>query len=140
MGTRSFSDLVAHVVWAVKGRAQILAESDDGEWGRRFTRAAAELNAKVIAVGVAPDHVHVLVIFPAARSLSEVVQRMKGASSHAHNLDLTNAYLRWQQGFWARSCDPQDLSQVRTYVLTQRTHHARGREPEEWEAARHDGE
>lgn len=60
---------------------------------------------------------------------------MKGASSRALRLEAPDDDFGWQDGYWARSCDPGDLDDVTRYVLRQREHHAHAAAPEPWEAA-----
>ena len=135
MSSRAHDELVAHLVWAVKNRRPLLEEAGDPERIALFGAKCSDLGALLLAAGCAADHVHVLVRFPAARSLSEVVQRLKGASSRAHNLSNPNSAFAWQDGFWARSCNPNDLAEITLYIQRQREHHQLQREPELWETA-----
>ncbi len=134
MAHRSNTELVAHVVWAVKLRSAVLDEADDVRRSEVFAQKASELGGMVLAAGCASDHVHVLVRYPASVPLSKVVQRMKGASSRAHDQDAANTVMRWQNGYWARSCAPDDLEGIRAYVLHQRDLHRSPCAQEDWEA------
>jgi REP element-mobilizing transposase RayT len=131
--------LVAHVVWAVKHRRPALAAGGDAGLIAMFSSKAHDVGASVLAAGCAEDHVHVLLRFSAAEPLSDVVKRLKGASSRAHNLADEAQVFRWQDGFWAQSCSPKDLDVVRAYVLGQRVHRANPSEPEPWEDALREG-
>jgi putative transposase len=135
MRTRSVDHLVAHVVWAVSHRRPLLAPEHDARLGALFAAKAHDVDAQLLAVGFASDHTHVLVRFAAKRSLAEVVQRIKGGSARALGLQSPELVFSWQDGYWARSCDPDDLGEVTAYVLDQRTHHRDGVKCEPWEDA-----
>jgi len=132
MRTRPRDELVAHIVWAVKGRRRSLDEADDARRLVLFNAKAHDVGAVLIAAGCATDHVHVLVRFPASAALSQVVKHLKGASSRAEHVASGEPF-RWQDGYWARSCCPDDLDALKAYVAGQREHHARGAAPEPWE-------
>ncbi len=132
MRTRSLDELVAHVVWAVKGRRPVLHEADDARRIRLLSAKAHDAKAVLLAAGCAFDHVHVLVRFTASLPLSHVVKHLKGASSRAESVESGEPF-RWQDGCWARSCNPDDLQVVRAYVVGQREHHAANPAPEPWE-------
>ncbi len=134
MRARSADHLVAHIVWAVSHRRPLLAPAWDARLCELFATKAHDTDAQLLAAGFAPDHTHVLVRFAAKRSLAEVVQRIKGASSRALTLAAPDLAFGWQDGYWARSCDPDDLAGVTAYVHGQRAHHAHGTVREPWEA------
>ena len=58
--------------------------------------------------------------------LALLVQRVKGASSHAWNKRAPLSRLHWQSGFWAQSIDRASLGNVMRYVAGQREKHATG--------------
>ena len=124
----SHSILIAHVVWATRDRQSLLASSADPWFDRFFRSKAEELGARVMAVGNAEDHVHLVLLYPATRSLVEIVHRLKGASSREWNLDLaaSGARLAWQVGYWAESVSPRALPPLVNYVHRQRQHHRDG--------------
>jgi putative transposase len=93
-----------------------------------------ELGGKLLAVGNASDHVHVLVAHPPAVAVATIAQRLKGASSRILAPRLPRDF-GWQEGYFAESVS--DLERVAAYVSRQRAHHdAPGRAaPEAWEVA-----
>jgi REP element-mobilizing transposase RayT len=60
--------------------------------------------------------------------VSELVGRLKGASSHEANQKLGGGrkLLEWQAGYGVVSFGTRDLDWVRAYVRNQKEHHARG--------------
>src|SRR5258706_1594786 len=130
----SHSILIAHVVWATRDRQSLLASSADPWLDRFFRSKAEELGARVMAAGNAEDHVHLVLRYPATRSLVEIVHRLKGASSRKWNLDLpSGAQLAWQVGYWAESVSPRALAPLVNYVNRQRQHHTDGSTSPAWE-------
>jgi REP element-mobilizing transposase RayT len=88
---------------------------------------ASELGVDVIAIGGIEDHVHVLARFPATIALSNLVQRLKGASSHfvTHVMRSPDAFKR-QGGYGAFTLTKRAVPHVREYVLNQERHHREG--------------
>src|SRR5215217_8133777 len=77
--------LFCHVVWATKARQPVLDDADARIINRSIRATLQSFNAIPHAVGVMPDHVHVVASISPNVALSEVVGRMKGASAHAIN-------------------------------------------------------
>ncbi len=122
--SHSRTRLVVHLSWSVKQRRPMLDPSLDVLLDDFFRRKAAEVDTQVLAYGAGPDHVHLLIRLPATRPLSLVLNQLKGASSRMLNQDLFAGSFDWQDGYWASSCDPDDLVELLAYVARQRQHHA----------------
>lgn len=131
----SHSVLIAHVVWSTRARQSLLPSSADSWFDRFFRGKAEELGAHLLASGYAEDHVHLVLRYPATRSLVEIVHRLKGASSREWNLEpaASSARLAWQVGYWAESVTPSALAPLVHYVNRQRQHHADGSTSPAWE-------
>ena len=92
-----------HIVWATKYRYNIL----EGDLRLRIRdiirQVCRELGVAIIDGVLSSDHVHMLVSIPPKRSVSEVVQRMKGRSSHKVQREFPAIGKRyWGRHFWAR--------------------------------------
>ena len=84
---------------------------------------AAELGSTLTVVGGMPDHIHVLMELPVTMSISQVVRRLKGASSRiAHLRGLTE--FSWQEGYGVFSVGRADLDRVAGYIRRQPQRHA----------------
>jgi len=92
-----------HIVWATKYRYKIL-EGDLRLRVRDIIRQVCrELGVAIIDGVLSSDHVRLLVSIPPKRSVSEVVQRMKGRSSHKVQREFPAIGKRyWGRHFWAR--------------------------------------
>jgi putative transposase len=126
--------LLVHIVWATQRREPLLVEAADGWLARVMDRKASEIGSKLVVSGNASDHVHVLVRYPSTRDVATIVQRLKGASSYAWNIERAqHGRLTWQLGYWAESVSPSELEAVARYVARQREHHRGGDASEGWE-------
>lgn len=74
-----------------------------------------------------------LVRVAATASVSLLAGRLKGATSRAWHLEFPSEELAWQDGYWAESCDPRDLSGLIRYIQGQRSHHASTAIRETWQ-------
>jgi putative transposase len=84
--------------------------------------------AFVHEVGGIETHVHVAVSIAPTILVSDLVGKLKGASSHVVNQKLGQGrkLLEWQTGYGAVSFGTRDLEWVRGYIRNQREHHAHG--------------
>ena len=92
-----------HIVWATKYRYKVL----EGDLQRRIReiirQVCRELGVTIIEGVLSRDHVHMLISIPPSRSVSEVVRRMKGRSSHKVQREFPALRRRyWGRHFWAR--------------------------------------
>ena len=126
----SVSRLLVHLVWATWGPEHAIDATLDEPLERALLGKARELRAAVHAFGAALDHVHVLVQLPADVRVAVVVQRLKGATSHAFRRHLRGG---WQAGYWAESVSPEAAHAIARYVRAQRVHHESGVQNEPWQ-------
>jgi REP element-mobilizing transposase RayT len=73
---------------------------------------------------VTADHVHALIDLPTGLSIEEVVQLLKGSSSHWINAnDVTTQKFAWGRGYGAFSVSESNVSPVVAYIAGQEQHH-----------------
>jgi putative transposase len=132
----STTALFVHVVWSTHRRAPWLDLSFDQRLAELLGQLSRRVGAEALAVGNAADHVHAVVRHPPSVALSDVMQRLKGASARAMHAAVPHAAGHlWQVGYWAESVSPIAVPTVVAYVRDQRSHHDLHREPTEpWEA------
>jgi REP element-mobilizing transposase RayT len=119
--------LYVHLVWSTWKRAPLITPELQRRIYAGLQHQASQLGADVIAIGGVADHVHVLARFPARVAISDLVKRMKGASSHlvTHVLHHEAAF-KWQGGYGAFTLTKRAVPDVRAYVLNQERHHRDG--------------
>ena len=101
--SHSVYDLKYHLVWITKYRKPVLR----GEIGRRvrdlIRQTCVQLDVQILSGAVQPDHVHLLVSVPPKVSVSELMQRIKGRSSHKIMQEYNEMRRQfWGRHFWAR--------------------------------------
>lgn len=93
-----------------------------------------EIDCIPIATGGIEDHVHVLCKYPPTLSISEIVKRIKGASSHFMNDQVTGPEsFKWQGTYGALTVGERAVPRVKAYVLNQKAHHKADDLHEDWE-------
>ncbi|WP_420126412.1 IS200/IS605 family transposase [Longimicrobium sp.] len=122
-----WTQLYVHLVWSTWKRAPLLTREIQPRVYSVLQHQASKLGADVIAIGGIEDHVHVLLRYPPKIALSDLVQRMKGASSHfvTHVMRSPDAF-KWQGGYGAFTLTKRAVPWVRDYVLNQERHHREG--------------
>ena len=121
-----FWRLYYHAVWATKHRDPIIVDAMIEPIEQAIKHTSAELDVRVFAIGVMPDHLHVFAQIPPALSVATVIGRWKGASSHAANEVLPHSLtkLAWQAGHGVLSVSQNGFEQAVAYVANQRERHA----------------
>ena len=116
--------LFVHLVWATWDRLPLLTGERERRVYRCIEDVSRELEAEVLALGGVQDHVHVVVRLPATLAVADLVQRIKGASSHlaTHEADAENVF-KWQGGYCGFTVSQRGVAALCTYVNAQQEHH-----------------
>jgi putative transposase len=119
-----YSQLYIHMVWATWDRLPLLSPELKSAVYACIQAECTALKAEVIAIGGVEDHVHLLVRIPASASVSDLIQHVKGASSHlvTHRLMHEDGF-KWQGAYSAFSVSPSDVPRIQDYILNQEAHH-----------------
>ena len=92
-----------HTTSATRGRQQLLADPASAEIVVNAIRYASESQrAYVLAYAVMPDHLHLLLVPRAGRTVSDVMLDIKRYSAKAMNERLRRTGPLWQQSFYDR--------------------------------------
>lgn len=85
---------------------------------------AKEKNIFIDRVGGYFDHLHCLISLGTGQQIEEVVQLIKGESSHWINKNkLCRGRFSWQEEYFGVSVSESVLSSVRKYISDQEDHH-----------------
>lgn len=117
--------LYVHLVWATWDRAPLITPEIRNRIYPAMQHQASRLGAEIIAIGGIEDHVHVRARFPPTLSISDLVGRMKGASSHMVT-QVVGQPFKWQGAYGAFTLSKSRLAGARDYVLNQESHHRNG--------------
>lgn len=71
-----------------------------------------------------PDHVHILFLLSPNYALKDILQNIKGESSHwVNEQDFMTTKFAWQIGYGAFSVSESNVEIVRRYIANQKVHH-----------------
>ena len=121
----SFLKVYIHFVWSTKNRFPLLAtpEVRHDLWYHMRDNASKK-GIFIDTISGYYDHCHCLVSLGAQQTLSNMMQLIKGESSHWINKNkLCRSTFEWQDDYYAASVSPQELDAVRQYVKDQEHHH-----------------
>ncbi|MES1242002.1 MAG: IS200/IS605 family transposase [Acidobacteriota bacterium] len=120
--SKTYTKLIYHVVFSTKERVPLIT----GEIRERLYPYLGGVirgeNGILLEIGGVEDHVHLLVRFGAAIAVSDMVQRIKGNSSHWLN-QRPECWFAWQNGYGAFTVSESQVATVRRYIQRQEEHH-----------------
>lgn len=129
----TYSQLSVHCVFAVKGRANIIAKEWRDELHQYISGIIKGLGATSLAVGGWNDHVHIFFGLPVTRSIADLVGAIKANSSKWINeKKLVTGKFHWQNGYGAFSYSKSQRNAVINYIIRQEAHHRRKTFKEEY--------
>lgn len=113
-----------HVVWCPKYRRPVL----DGAVGKRLgvlLRAKArEIEMTIHAIEVMPDHVHLFVESDPRWCVAEIVNRLKGSTSHDLREEFPHLRSRlptlWSRSYYAGTVGHVSEKTVKAYIEAQK--------------------
>ncbi len=120
----TFSQLYIQVVFAVKGRQNLILQNWKDDLYKYIAGIIKGKNQKSIIVNGMPDHLHTFIGLKPAISISDLVRDIKNNSSNFIN---ENKFVRgrfsWQKGYGAFSYSHSQINNVYNYIKNQRRHH-----------------
>jgi len=92
-----------HLVWITKYRYKALTGNIRLRVREIIRQVCAENRVEIIKGVLASDHVHMFVSIPPNLSVSDLMRKMKGRSSHKVQLEFPQLKKRyWGRHFWGR--------------------------------------
>ncbi|MES2275519.1 MAG: IS200/IS605 family transposase [Bacteroidota bacterium] len=129
----TFTQIYIHVVFAVKGRQNLIGADHREELHKYITGIVHGKDQKMLAIFCMPDHAHMLIGFKPAMSVSDMVRDIKANSSGFINeKKWVVGKFNWQEGFGAFSYSKSQQDDVVKYILNQEEHHKRKTFKEEY--------
>jgi putative transposase len=129
----TYTQLYVQVVFAVKGRENLISRSNKEELQKFITGIVQQRNNKLITIHCMPDHCHLLVGLKPDVALSDLVRDVKASSSKFINEQKwVKGKFQWQEGFGAFSYAQSQLQDVINYILNQEEHHKKKSFKEEY--------
>lgn len=115
-----------HAVWSTKCREPFLHSHllRKRLW-KHIKENAFEKGVHVNFINGYTDHCHCLIELQANQTISNVMQLIKGESSHWINENrLCKGFFEWQNDYYAVSVSESMLPIVRDYIRNQENHHS----------------
>jgi REP element-mobilizing transposase RayT len=123
----TYSQISSQVVFAVKGRENIITSHFRNRLHEYITGIISGNNQKPLAVNGWKDHVHVFFggMQPSV-SIADMVRDIKaGSSKRINDQHFVKEKFRWQDGFAAFSYSKSQRDQGIKYIMNQEQHHRR---------------
>lgn len=120
----TYSQIYIQVVFAVKGRQNLLAKQWRDEVFKYMSGIITNKGQKPIIVNGVDDHVHAFIGLKPSIALSDLVRDMKNNSTNFINDHAwINGKFNWQDGYGAFSYSYSQIENVYNYILNQEQHH-----------------
>jgi REP element-mobilizing transposase RayT len=122
-----YTQLYLHLVWATWNRWPFITPEVREVVYPAIQAEAKKVGADLVAIGGIEDHVHVLTRLPTTITIANLVQKLKGSTSHLITQEIRpGETFKWQGGYGAFTVSKRSLPRARDYVLKQQHHHSRG--------------
>lgn len=129
----TFSQIYIQVVFAVKGRENLIHSSWAEELYKYITGIITNKEQKLLAINGMPDHIHILIGMRPSCRLSDLVREVKKASNDFVNQkNFVQGKFHWQEGYGAFSYSHSALDNVIAYIQNQKEHHRKRTFKEEY--------
>ncbi len=120
----TFSQIYIQVVFAVKGRENLIANSWKTELHQYIAGIIKGKGHKPIIVNGMPDHIHAFVGLKPAMAISDLVRDIKNnASNFINDHHFVKGKFAWQESYGAFSYSHSHIGNVYEYILNQEIHH-----------------
>jgi REP element-mobilizing transposase RayT len=120
----SFSQMYVQMVFAVKGRENLIAKSWRDEMHKYISGIIKGKGQKPIIVNGVSDHVNVFVGLKPAMAASDLCRDIKNNSSNFINeKGFTRKKFSWQSGAGYFTYGHSQMNDVYQYILNQEEHH-----------------
>lgn len=124
----SYWRLFYHLVLGTEQRLPSIGAAEETFLMRVLPGIVREQGGMTHAVGIMPDHVHMVMSIPPSVAVSVMINRLKGTSSHmlSHEFSKTHGtdWSGLQKGYGALSFSERSLPSVVQYVTHQKERHA----------------
>ena len=121
----TFSQIYIQVVFAVKGRENLINKDWKDELYMYITGICKNNHQKLIAINGVSDHIHILIGLKPSMAISDLVKDIKAYSSRFINeKQWIKGKFSWQEGYGAFSYGHSQLDTVIKYIQNQEAHHA----------------
>jgi putative transposase len=124
-----------HLVWGTKDRYPYFSDTEISEVIYSIiAEICHEKGIYIEEMFINPEHVHLLLALPVNLTIHDLMQTLKGLSSHIINdRNLFGTQFRWARGYAAFSISSGNIRRVASYIKNQKENHSRHSFSKEWE-------
>ena len=134
MSTHSYSRCWLHLIWETLRREPMLDKRAAALASANLTEYSREKGIYMKINYFNTDHTHALIDLPTNLSIEQVIQLLKGSSSHWINQNrLIKGRFAWGKGYGAFSVSQSEVSKVANYIAKQEDHHRKRSFAQEFE-------
>lgn len=120
----TYSKVYIQVVFAVKGRQNLIRAEIREELHKYITGIITNRDQKLLSIFCMPDHTHLLIGLKPSISISDLVRDIKaGSSKFINDKNLIKGKFSWQEGFGVFSYSGSQIDTVIKYIQNQEKHH-----------------
>ena len=113
-----------HIVWCPKYRRKVLEGKIAKRLGQVLRQASKKHRAKITALEIMPDHVHLLVEVDPQFGIHRLVKNLKGVSSHTLRKEFASLVSRlptlWTNAYFVSAVGEAPWSAIQQYVENQK--------------------
>ena len=120
---QSLACLHTHLVFSTKQRAPLIDDAIRKPLHAYLATVLQDLNCPAILINSVADHVHILFDLSRTSAISDVVEKLKTASSKWMKRQAGHAGFSWQGGYGAFAVSESMVETVRRYIARQAEHH-----------------
>ncbi|MBK7501064.1 MAG: IS200/IS605 family transposase [Ignavibacteriales bacterium] len=129
----TYSQVYIHVVFAVKGRQNLIRTEIREELHKYITGIITNRDQKLLSIFCMPDHTHLLIGLKPSISISDLVRDIKaGSSKFINDKKLIKGKFSWQEGFGVFSYSRSQIDTVIKYIQNQENITIKNRFKEEY--------
>lgn len=120
----TFSQLYIQVVFAVKGRENIISNEWKTTLHQYMSGIIKNKEQKPIIINSMSDHVHLFIGLRPSMAIADLVRDIKNnASGFVNDRRLVKGKFAWQDGYGVFSYGHSQIDAVYKYILNQEQHH-----------------
>ena len=113
-----------HFVWGTWDRLPLINVDNEGMIYKSIIEKCKILGSSVIELGGMPDHIHLLVRFPATVSIANFIKEVKGSTSHmVTHQGNPEEFFKWQGAYAVYSVNEREIPKLKSYIQHQKEHH-----------------
>ncbi len=129
----TYSQIYIQVVFAVKGRQNLLKKEWRDEVFKYMSGIIKNKGQKPIIVNGVEDHVHIFIGLKPSAALSDIIRDVKNnATNFINENKWVQGKFNWQEGYGAFSHSHSQVENVYHYILNQEQHHSKQTFQEEY--------